>query len=335
MQEALYWSVENDDKVRCLLCPHNCLIAEGKTGICKVRKNINNRLFSLTYGEVAAIHSDPVEKKPLYHFYPGSRILSVGTYGCNLHCTFCQNHHLSQPADQSFAQTVAIPPDQLVRKAKQIAGNTGIAYTYNEPSVFFEFLIHTAKKAKDAGLKNVVVSNGYLNPGPLSELLPFIDAFNIDLKSFSNDFYRTMTGGSLEPVLESLKIIVKAGRHLEITLLVIPAINDSPDEFRLMTDWIYHVLGNEIPFHLSRYFPSYKLSLPPTPVSTILRFAEIAGEKLDYVYTGNMGDSDYSSTYCPHCRSELIHRSYYEVEFTGLTSEGTCSGCGNSIPVVM
>lgn len=327
--------MENGEKVRCLLCPHECLIAEGRTGICRVRKNVNHRLFSLAYGEVAAIHSDPVEKKPLYHFYPGSQILSFGTYGCNLHCTFCQNHHLSQPADHTFPQTATISPDQLVRKAVQISGNTGLAYTYNEPSVFFEFMIHTAEKAMDAGLKNVVVSNGYINPDPLRELLPFIDAFNVDLKSFSNDFYRTMTGGSLKPVLDSLKTIVKAGRHLEITFLVIPSLNDSPDEFRLMTDWICHELGNEIPLHLSRYFPSYKLFLPPTPPATVLKFAEIAGEKLDYVYAGNMGDNDFSSTYCPHCRSELIHRSYYEVQLTALTPEGTCSKCGTSVPVIM
>lgn len=333
MKEAQFWSVESDKKVRCLLCPHQCLVADGKTGICRVRKNISGQMYSMVYGHLAAIHSDPVEKKPLYHFYPGHRILSTGTFGCNLHCTFCQNYDISQNDSGANRMNNEISPRELAEKASQIPGNLGIAYTYNEPTVFFEFMLDTAFEIKTMGLKNAVISNGFILPGPLEKLLPFIDAFNIDLKSFSDGFYRKMTGGSLDPVLGTLKAIVKAGKHLEITLLVIPSLNDSAEEFSRMTDWIRNELGPDIPLHLSRYFPSYKLSLPPTPMTALLQFAGMAREKLNYVYTGNISIGDYSSTFCPRCKAELIRRESYEVTITGLTSKGLCSECGEFIPI--
>ncbi len=335
MQEALFWEQVGEGKVRCRLCPHDCLIAEGRSGVCRVRKNFEGRLYTLVYGELAAIHSDPVEKKPLYHFYPGREILSIGTYGCNLRCSFCQNHNISQADPETAWAASEISTSGLVAKATHIPGNLGMAFTYNEPTVYYEFMWNTAAGIKAAGLSNVVVSNGYISRKPLEKLLEVADAFNIDLKSFNEDFYRKMTGGSLNPVLETLETIAKAGKHLEITLLVIPGLNDSDEEFDRMTGWIADKLGPDVPLHLSRYFPAYMLSLPPTPIRILNRFYASASEKLHYVFTGNVSDGDHSSTFCPDCRTELIHRNRYDITITGLTGEGKCSRCGTGIPVRM
>ena len=238
MHEALYQSAESGMKVRCHLCPHLCLIAEGKAGICRVRHNHQGMLYTSVYEQVAAMHSDPIEKKPLYHFLPGTEILSIGTPGCNLHCSFCQNYHLSHPERMDSVRQLAITPAGVVDKASGIEGNTGIAYTYNEPTVFFEMMLKTAALAKEKGLKNVVVSNGFISQEPLKELLRVTDAFNIDLKAFDDHFYKNIAGGRLAPVLEALKTIYNSGRHLEITFLVIPTLNDSQTQFTQMTEWI-------------------------------------------------------------------------------------------------
>jgi len=267
----------------------------------------------------------------LYHFYPGKQILSVGTYGCNFRCSFCQNYNISQSELKITGHR--INPVDLSGKAANLPGNIGVAYTYNEPTVYYEFMLDIAVEIKALGLKNAVVSNGFIQNKPLLTLLPYIDAFNIDLKSFSNDFYHKMAGGSLEPVLETLKAIYNAGKHLEITFLVIPGLNDSPAEFEAMTDWIAEELGVDIPLHLSRYFPSFKLSLPPTPVSTLNNFAGTAARKLNYVFTGNVSGNNYTSTFCSRCKAELIHRNGYDIYITGLTGEGKCSRCGTVIPV--
>jgi len=228
-----------------------------------------------------------------------------------------------------------ISPVELAGKALRIPGNLGVAYTYNEPTVFYEFMFETAVEVKQTGLKNVMVSNGFIHSGPLEKLLPYMDAFNIDLKSFSDDFYRKMTGGRLTPILESLKTIRKAGKHLEITFLVIPGLNDSTEEFDRMTGWIFNELGPDVPFHLSRYFPAYRLSVPPTPHQTLNRLATAAAQKLRYVFTGNVSNEDFSSTFCPYCQAELIHRIGYDIRVTGLSAEGTCRGCGAKIPVIV
>lgn len=327
----MYWSPAESGKVRCELCPHTCLIGEGKAGICRVRVNRGGKLTTLVNGRLSAIHGDPVEKKPLYHFHPGRQILSVGTRGCNLKCSFCQNHHLSQGEFLSPGHETMVTPGELARIALSMDDNTGVAYTYNEPTVFYEYMLAAAGEVRKAGLKNVVVTNGYIQPEPLRELLPVIDAFNVDLKSFSDDFYLRMTGGRLAPVLESLKMISAAGRHLEITLLVIPTLNDSEEEFREMTQWISAELGKEVPLHLSRYFPAWKLTLPPTPVATLDRFAAIAEKELHYVYTGNVTDGRHSSTWCPECRSEVIRREWPGAETDGMMPTGHCRKCGATI----
>lgn len=335
MHEALYQSAEPGMKARCHLCPHLCLIAEGKAGICRVRYNREGRIFTGVYARVAAMHTDPIEKKPLYHFLPGSEILSVGTPGCNLHCTFCQNYHLSHPGQGDSVRQLAISPAGIVEKASAIQGNSGIAYTYNEPTVFFEMMLETATLAKERGLKNVAVSNGFISQEPLMELLGVTDAFNIDLKAFDDNFYKTIAGGRLSPVLETLKTIYNSGRHLEITFLVIPSLNDSLPQFIQMTKWISAELSPDIPFHLSRYFPAWKMSLPPTPLPLLQKMADTARQNLNYVYTGNVAGDSNSSTLCPRCHQPVIKRSGYSVRITGLTDKGTCAHCGNTVPVVM
>jgi pyruvate formate lyase activating enzyme len=335
MHEALFYTSEPDGKVRCTLCPHNCLVPDGKRGICKVRFNRDGRLFTNVYGRIAAMHSDPVEKKPLYHFYPGKEILSVGTMGCNLHCSFCQNYSLSQCGNDESTRHIEISPRDIVEKAGKLPGNIGIAYTYNEPAVFFEMVLETSRLAREAGLQNVVVSNGYINQDPLKELLKFSSGFNIDLKAFNDKFYRTITGGHLQPVLDSMKTIHAAGRHLEITLLVIPTLNDDIKEFIAMVDWIASELSPDVPLHLSRYFPSWKMDLPPTPVETLQEFVRIAEKRLHYVYTGNTSNDNFSFTRCPHCRNLLIERHRYMTKVVGLTEDARCNKCKKEIPVVL
>ena len=335
MEEARYYSKEPDNKTRCLLCPHNCLIPEGKDGICRVRYNQEGVLRTGVYGEVAAIHSDPIEKKPLYHFYPGSKILSIGTAGCNLKCTFCQNFSLSQYEPCHSERVRKITPQKLVDLTLKENENIGIAYTYNEPTVFFEMMLDTARLARSAGLKNVAVSNGYINPEPLKELIDTIDAFNIDLKAFNEIFYKKVTGGKLKPVLNSLKTIYEAGRHLEITLLVIPGLNDLREEFEKMLDWIATELSPNIPLHLSRYFPAWKMDLPPTPLHTLQSLTSLARTRLRFVYTGNVTGSQFSSTFCPECQQLLIERPGYNCFVSGLTLENKCSRCGCIVPIVL
>lgn len=335
MHEALYYTTEYEGKVRCSLCPHNCLISSEKKGICKVRYNQNGKLYSGVYGQIATSHSDPIEKKPLYHFFPGREILSVGSPGCNLRCMFCQNFSLSQCETPDFVKHFEISPRKLVDYALGIPGNIGIAYTYNEPTVFYEMMLETATYAKSTGLKNVIISNGFINREPLEQLLPFIDAFNIDLKAFNDAFYRKITGGRLLPILETLKTIYNAGKHLEITMLVIPSLNDSEMEFTEMLDWIVNELSPEVPLHLSRYFPAWKMELPPTPTETLQHLAKLASEKLNYVFTGNIAETYYSNTTCPDCHNLLIERQRYNTRILGLTVNGKCNSCGTQITIVI
>lgn len=335
MYEASFYESGEDRKVRCLLCPHHCHIGEGRYGTCGVRLNIEGKLYALTFGHPSALHVDPIEKKPLYHFHPGKKILSVGTLGCNLHCAHCQNHSISQCAKPPVESDVRFTPEMLVGRAASTEGNIGIAYTYNEPAVFYEYLTETAILVRQAGMANVVVSNGFIEKEPLRKLIPLIDAFNIDLKSFSGKFYREITGGWLQPVLDTLKEIAQAGKHLEITLLVIPSLNDSEQEFNEMVRWIATELGVDTPLHLSRYFPSYRMQLPPTPESTLLTFARLASEKLNFVYTGNIRSEAFGKSVCPVCKTTLIERNGYEVSVTGLSGKSSCLHCGNRINMVM
>ncbi|OCL27803.1 AmmeMemoRadiSam system radical SAM enzyme [Orenia metallireducens] len=326
MKEALYYTYE-EDKIKCHLCPHYCLLAEGQNGRCQVRKVEDNRLITITYNQVSAVALDPIEKKPLFHFYPGSQILSLGTVGCNLKCKFCQNHNIVHDTE---SRTETITPKEAVHLALDY-NSIGIAYTYSEPLVWYEYILETAQLAYQKGLKNVLVTNGMINPEPLKELLPYIDAVNLDVKAFTEDFYREICKGSLNPVKRTAELVYQ-DILLEITTLLIPGLNDSEEEIKELVDWIA-TLDISIPLHFSRYFPQYQLDIPPTSIDSLIRAKEIADKKLDYVYLGNVEGQEYRNTYCPKCNKEVISRNYNSVQ---INLDGkSCSNCGQEIKVIL
>lgn len=273
-------------KAICGICPHNCHLENGQTGFCHARTNLDGKIICSNYGKLSSMSLDPIEKKPLYRFLPGTKILSVGSYGCNLRCPFCQNHGISMVSEES-TDTVFVSPAELVQKALELIkkGNIGIAYTYNEPLISFEYIMDCANLARQKNLKNVIVTNGYICEKPLGELLPYIDAMNIDLKGFTDMFYKNLCG-DLETVKQTIALAAKSC-HVEVTTLIIPGENDSPEEMRSLSSWLSGI-DSEIPLHISRFFPRYKYnSKKATSVEEIYNLAEIAGEKLKYVYTGN------------------------------------------------
>lgn len=326
MREALHWEAGEAGRIHCLLCPNDCRIAEGRTGTCGVRENHGGRLELPFYGAISSIAVDPIEKKPLYHFHPGSSILSVGFVGCSFRCGFCQNWHISQSTD---ADTRFVAPEDLVKLAAR-EGSFGIAYTYSEPLVHFEYVLDSARLARKAGLKNVLVTNGYLNPVPTDELLPFVDAANVDLKAWDPEFYRRETGGKLEEVKRF--IAEAAGRiHVEVTTLIIPTKNDDPAQVEGIAGFIAGI-DPAIPLHLSAYHPQHRYTLPPTPAGTVRRLAEAARKHLKHVYVGNLG-AEPSDTACSACGTVLVRRIGWHVEVTGIR-DGKCARCGAKTPIV-
>jgi pyruvate formate lyase activating enzyme len=326
---ALYQQ-ESPRGIMCLLCPNNCVLKENEKGTCRNRVVYKNKLYSIAYGNPCAVNNDPVEKKPLYHFLPGSSVLSIATAGCNLACLNCQNWTISQTSPENTTN-FNLPPDEVVAAA--IANKAeSIAYTYSEPNTFYEYVYDTALSARKSGIKNVMVSNGYINPEPLKRLCKVIDAANIDLKSFSNETYMKLNGGKLQPVLDSLKIYRDEGVWLEITNLMVPGWTDKPDEVRAMCKWLYVNGFQDVPIHFSRFFPQYKLEhLPPTPVSILKTAAEIAKEEgLHYIYKDNLAGSETSDTICPQCGKRVISRKGYTIIENNLKN-GKCS-CGTAIP---
>lgn len=324
--EAVHYHPEGE-LIRCTLCPHQCLIREGRDGICRVRRNEGGILMAGAYGSLSSIHLDPVEKKPLYHFYPGRNIFSIGSWGCNMHCACCQNWQISQVFGQEGR---VYSPVDIVRMARQQRNNIGVAYTYNEPVVWFEFMTDTAQLVHAEGMKNVMVSNGFLSEEPLSELVNLVDAFNIDLKAFSEEAYKRHTGASLQPVLDNLIRIRQTGRHLEITSLVVPGVNDNEDEFRKMVSWIRTNLGKDTILHLSRYHPMYRMKEASTPADLLRVFHAIASEELHYVYLGNLMADDLQDTRCGNCGEKVILRRGFDVDLE-LSLHGTCRNCGNHV----
>ncbi|MBL8027038.1 MAG: AmmeMemoRadiSam system radical SAM enzyme [Fibrobacteres bacterium] len=288
MKPASFFKNLSDKNVQCTLCPHNCIIAPNKHGRCNVRKNIDGVLYSLNYQYPAAINIDPVEKKPLYHFLPGTKTFSFGCAGCNLKCSFCQNCTISQVLPDEI-ETEQCTSEELVKAAIHKKCES-ISFTYSEPTIFYETMIETAELAHKYGLKTIMVSNGFINREPLEKLLPFIDAANIDIKGFTEEFYRKYTGASLAPVLETLKTMKKAAVHIEITNLIIPKANDSKEEIDDLIKWVRDNLGSDTPLHFSRFFPQYKLTdRTATPPQTIITACERASSLgLKFVYAGNM-----------------------------------------------
>lgn len=333
MKLASYYTAHGK-KVHCSLCPHSCVLQHNQYGLCGVRKAVNSELFSDNYGKLCSMVFDPVEKKPLYHYFPGRTILSAGTMGCNFSCTFCQNFEISQCVPGAALQLRDVTALQLVEAAEMRHDNIGIAFTFNEPMVGFEFVKETAQLAQEHRLKTVMVSNGFVNPKPLKELIQFIDAFNVDLKAFSNEFYMKYCGGSLKPVLESLKAIRKADRHLEISCLIIPGLNDDEKHFSAMVQWIADNLGKHSVIHLNRYSPHHKMTSPAqTPAQTLLKLFKIAEEKLSFVYIGNICLETGRNTYCAVCKTLLIERKAYVAFPSGLSPNGECKECGEKVVV--
>ena len=331
LREALFYTKLDNNYVKCQLCPRRCVIPEGGRGFCGVRKNIGGKLYSLVYGKPCAVHIDPIEKKPLFHVLPGSRTFSIATAGCNLRCKFCQNWQISQ-AKPEEVQSINLEPAQVVAKAKE-SGCKSITYTYTEPTIFYEYVLDTAKIARKEGLKNYMHSAGFINPKPLRELCKHLDAANIDLKGFSEDYYQKLCQGHLEDILRSLKIIKEEGVWLEITNLIIPTLNDDPKLIRKMCMWVRDNLGAETPVHFSRFYPMYKLrNLSPTPISTLEKARKIALDVgLKFVYIGNIPGHQGENTYCPACHKLLIERRGYNI-LTNNLNKGRCKFCGRKMP---
>jgi len=330
MKEALLYKKLEGEKVQCLLCAHRCVISRGKKGVCQVRENRAGSLFTLVYGQTISESVDPVEKKPLYHFYPGSRSFSLATPGCNFRCDWCQNWQISQqPRERHLMTGHELPPADIVAAAHR-TGSHSIAYTYTEPTIFFEYSYATAKLAREAGIANIYVSNGYMSAEMMALFHPLLDAVNIDLKAFRDATYRNYVGARLQPVLDTLKRVSDDGTWLEVTTLVIPGVNDDEDELREIAKFMVTELGADTPWHVSRFYPQYKMAQTlPTPPATIQKAVEIGrAAGLKHVYPGNLGGQ--IDTNCPVCNGLLIRRDRFGVN-NQINSRGCCPACGEII----
>jgi pyruvate formate lyase activating enzyme len=329
-REARYYKKLSDNKVQCELCPWQCVVEPGRRGHCEVRENRNGVYCSLVYGQIAANHNDPIEKKPFYHFLPGTSSFSIATAGCNVDCKFCQNWELAQRRPEEL-RSVAFTAEELVAYAERWECES-IAFTYNEPTVFNEFVYDVASQARTRGIKSVIISNGFINQKPLLDLCKVIDAYKVDLKSFSEDYYRDVVGGRLAPVLETLVILKEQGVWSEIVYLTVPTLNDNASEIQDMVEWILKKLGPDIPVHFSRFYPKYKLkNLPPTPVATLEKLYNTAREAgLNHVYLGNVPGHAGENTICPKCNEIIIGRVGYRI-FKNKVIDGKCDYCGQKI----
>lgn len=327
MRECLHYETD-DDAALCRLCPFHCRITEGKTGRCRVRKFEGGKLWALSYGRITSAALDPVEKKPLYHFHPGAPILSIGAFGCNLRCDFCQNWSISQGSPA----TTDLSPEQAAALAREqrTNGNIGISYTYNEPFIWFEYVLDTARLVREQGMVNVLVTNGTVESEPLEELLPFVDAMNVDIKSIREDFYRRLCGGDGTAARRTVETAF--GRcHVEITNLIIPGENDSEADLVDLFDWAASV-SRRLPLHLSRYHPDYRFTAPPTPPETLRRAYELARERLDFVYVGNIHVNGTTDTLCPACGAVVVERTGFSA--ASGTRDGRCPACGEEVGIV-
>ncbi len=328
-KEAMFQE-ETARGIMCRICPNECVLKEGEISKCNNRKVFKSKLYTMAYGNPCSVAVDPVEKKPLYHFLPGSRAFSIATAGCNLVCLNCQNWSISQTSPDK-TKNIELPPEQVVESCA-INKCRSIAYTYSEPNTFYEYAYDTARIARKQGIKNIFKSNGYINPEPLKKMCEVIDAANIDLKAITESTYLKLSGAKLQPVLESLKIYLQMGVWLEITNLIIPAWTDKPGEIRQMCKWLADNGFSKVPIHFSRFYPLYKLEqLPPTPVDLLNNAASIAAEEgLRYVYTGNIPGNELADTICPSCKAVVVKREGFRVA-SNILNKGNCPACGKKV----
>lgn len=329
--EARHYAKLPDREIECRLCPRFCRLGDKERGYCGVRENNGGVYMTLVYGKACAVHVDPIEKKPFFHFLPSSKALSIAAAGCNVNCKFCQNWEISQVRPEQIRH-MDLPPDEVKKTALRYDCPV-IAYTYSEPVVYFEYMVDTARAARRAHIRNVVVTGGHVNPEPLAELLEFVDAVKIDLKAFTQDFYTRYVRGELQPVLDAIRQVASSPVWLEIVYLVIPTLNDDPADLHRLCRWLSDEIGTEVPLHFSRFHPAYLLNnLPPTPVSTLEKARDIALEQgLHYVYIGNIPGHEAENTICPECGVRLIERSGYRIGSISIKN-GRCSACGRLIP---
>ena len=332
-REAMLYTGVGDGRVECGVCSRRCVISPGKLGFCRTRENRDGKLYTLIYGLVSSVSADPIEKKPLYHFMPGSLSYSLGTVGCNFRCLHCQNYTVSQMRHDEV-RTFELSPEDAVSRALE-TGCRSMAFTYNEPTIWFEYTYDTARLAHDSGLANVYVTNGYITEEALKTIAPYLDALSFDIKAFSDDFYKNICHARLAPVLDTALLGKELGMHIEVVNLIIPTLNDSTDEIREFVEWIKDNLGADTPLHFTRFYPYYKLNdLPQTPFNTLeeaYRIAKDAG--MEYVYIGNVPDTEQNNTYCPSCGRELIKRYGFHVVENRITPDGKCPECGTRIKV--
>ena len=327
--DTRYWHALEDGRIQCDLCPRYCKLHEGQRGLCFVRGNLGGKIVLTTYGRSSGYCVDPIEKKPLNHFLPGTPVLSFGTAGCNLACKYCQNWDISKSREMDTLADEA-SPETIARAAEQL-GCRSVAYTYNDPVIFHEYAIDVAKACHERGIKSVAVTAGYVCDAPRREFYRYMDAANVDLKGFTEPFYRKVTGGQLQPVLDTLTYIKhETDVWLELTTLVVPGLNDSDQELNAMTRWVAQELGPEVPMHFSAFHPDWKmLDIPPTPPETLTRARRIAMDNgIRYAYTGNVHDESGGSTYCHHCGALLIGRDWYTLTHWHLSDDGHCLSCG-------
>jgi len=332
-REARYYKKLPEKRVECALCPRKCTVADKERGYCGVRENVGGVYHTLVHSRACTVHVDPIEKKPLFHFKPGTTALSIATAGCNVECRFCQNWQISQFRPEQV-ESIYLPPDRIYELASRWDAPS-IAYTYNEPVIFCEYVYDTAALGKEKGVRNVMISNGYIQREPMSDLCKVLDAVKIDLKGFTESFYKDVCSGELKPVLDTLVLLAEKGIWYEIVVLLIPTLNDSVKEIKQMSEWIVNNLGSDVPVHFSRYYPTYKMkNLPRTPIRTVERARKTAMDRgINFVYVGNVPGHPGESTYCPSCGEVLVRRIGFQILENKLKN-GKCPKCGRVIPGV-
>lgn len=334
VREAAYYERLPENRVRCLVCPRKCVVADGQRGYCRVRENVGGTYYTIVYGRVCARHIDPIEKKPLFHFLPGTTAYSIATVGCNMACKFCQNWEISQEKPENVG-AMNLTPDSIADEAKRWGAPT-IAYTYTEPTVFYEFMIDSVRAGHKQGVRSVMISAGYINEDPLRELAGELDAIKVDLKAHSQDFYADICSTSLKPVLETIVRVKASGTWLELVNLIIPTLNDTDQGIHRLCRWVLDNIGDEVPIHFTRFYPTYRLkNVPPTPVASVEKAREIALDSgVKFAYVGNVPAGHRGeSTYCPSCGAVVVKRVGYSVRSTSI-EDGGCAKCGSAIPGV-